>query len=124
MTERVVLQKLAANIQATGVVALEQPAGHSVKKIPTRGHPHWALTTKTADVGAAPSVIVKLKGTNNSDEAGTAGEDLITNTHAAADQQDGKVANVPYAYVFVHVTTRADLDLEDIRLVGTGYAGR
>lgn len=112
-----------AVVNATGIVPFTARNGSgTVSKIPTRGHGRWAITTKKTVASAA---TVKLKGTNNPDAADTNGEDLITNTHAAADQQDGDAADVGYAYVFVQVTaiTSGSFEAGDIKIHGVGFAG-
>lgn len=100
-----------AQVTGTGVVPMRRTAANVGKKIPTRGHTHFALTTVQA---AADTATVKLKGTNNPSESDTNGEDLITNTHAAAGQKDGSVSGKSYKYVFVEVTAEgagAGIDL-------------
>lgn len=111
---------------ATGMVAvpmLSGAAGGTRKKIPTRGHYNWSLTTIAKSAGGAPNLVVKLKGTNNPDEADNSGEDLITNTHAGNGQKDGTAANKAYKYVFVEVTALADLVLDRVMVLGSGMAG-
>lgn len=112
------LEKLA--VAATGVVGFTQTGGGAgtVKKLHSRGQHEWALTTKSSD-----TATVLLKGTNNPDPASTDGETLITNTHGAANQQDGSATGKGYKYVFVHVTAIAGASTVDVRLHGTGYEG-
>lgn len=107
-------------VDATGIVGFTPTHGGAgtIKKIPTRGQYHWALTSKSTDTATAI-----LKGTNNPDPADTSGETLITNTHGAANQQDGSAASKGYKYVFVHVTALAAVNTVDVRLHGTGYSG-
>lgn len=107
-------------VDATGVVGFTPTTGSAgtVKKLPTRGQYNWTLTTKSTD-----TATVLLKGTNNPDPADTSGETLITNTHGAANQQDGSAANKGYKYVFVHVTALAGASTVDVRVHGTSYPG-
>lgn len=114
MTRTVDLQRETA-FAGTGVVTI---GATNSGKIPTRGHFHWALTT--VSTGTA---TVLLKGTNNPDPASTTGETLITNTHGAANQQDGSTSAAKgYKYVFIHVTANA-ADVSKFFLLGTGFAG-
>lgn len=107
-------------VAATGIVGFTNSVGSAgtVKKIPARGQYHWALTSKSTD-----TATVLLKGTNNPDPADLTGETLITNTHGAANQQDGSAASKGYKYVFVDVTALAAVNTVDVRVHGTGYSG-
>lgn len=110
----------AAQLNAIGIVEFTPSTGQgTVKKIPTRGHPHWTLTSVKPDASTA---TVKLKGTNNPNPADANGEDLITNTHLGNDQKDGSAASKAWKYVFVDVTAIAGgvISASAIRVHGSG----
>lgn len=88
-------------------------------KIPTHGQFHWTLTTVSTGVG-----VVVLKGTNNPDPNDATGETLITNTHGAANQQDGKTA-LPAGYKYVFLDPDANFaNISKVFLFGTGFSGQ
>lgn len=108
------------DVSSTGAVTMPNGLGDSVTKIPMQGRRFVALTSITKSAGASPSATIKVKGTNNPSASSTDGEDLITNTHAAADQQDARADAGGYDYVFVQVTGLTDLTVDRLILSLTG----
>jgi hypothetical protein len=99
--------------------ALVTFAGRNGGKIPTHGQFHWTLTT--VSTGAA---VLVLKGTNNPDPNDATGETLITNTHGAANVQNGKTA-LPAGYKYVFLDPDANFaNLSKVYLFGTGFSGQ
>lgn len=107
-----------AEAGANTIIEFAASSGATIKKIPTRGHFHWTITSTKADAGAATAI---LKGTNNPDPASADGETLITNTHGGSDQEDGS-SLLPKAYAYVFVALSAGtFGAGSIRVRGSGF---
>lgn len=116
MTNQKTLDK-TADVSSTGAASFDTATGDTLTKIPVQERQFAALTSITKSAGASPSATVEVKGTNNEDPSSTDGETLITNSHSAADQQDGSAEIKGYDYLVVDVTGLTDLTVD--RLIFT-----
>lgn len=90
-------------------------------RYPSRGHMHWSATVKFKNAGAGPARVFTLKGTN--DPADTTGATILTINGAGNGSVSGDATAKAYRYVFWTLDAGTNLDIDEVHVWGTGFAG-